>query len=257
MPRSSAHWRSRSRVRTAQLAKCSARVGYVSPRTAKSTTPRQTAVATTADTPTRRTQQERSSQAERALLDAAASLFARRGVDQTSLADIGELAGYSRGLANHHFGTKASLIEQLAKRTQTDFVADVGDDFGDVVAALVEMADNYLATVKRDADTTRAFFVMWGAAIPSEATMRPVFATDDAQFRSGVESLLRLGQENKSVTADLDPKSAAAMLVGMLRGVSAQYLIDPKAFNMSAARRTCEQFIHRNFAPPAKRSRTK
>jgi len=75
--------------------------------------------------PARRTQRERSSQAEQALLDAAATLFALRGVDQTSLADVGELAGYSRGMVNHHFGSKAKLVAELAKRTQAQFVAQL------------------------------------------------------------------------------------------------------------------------------------
>ena len=71
--------------------------------------------AGTPASPVRRTQQERSSQAEKALMDAAAELFARHGVDQTSLADVGQAAGYSRGLVNHHFGTKATLVERLAR----------------------------------------------------------------------------------------------------------------------------------------------
>ena len=49
----------------------------------------------------------------------------------------------------------------------------------------------------------------------------------------------------------------AVMLVGMLRGVGAQYLIDPDAFDMSAARHTCAQFVRRAFAAPRKRVRTK
>src|SRR5580693_854740 len=86
--------------------------------------------------PARRTQQERSSQAEKALMDAATELFARRGVDQTSLADVGEAAGYSRGLVNHHFGTKATLVERLARRAQTDFVTNFDEVGGDAASGI-------------------------------------------------------------------------------------------------------------------------
>jgi hypothetical protein len=53
------------------------------------------------DTP-RRTQEQRRGDAEKALLDSATRLFALYGLEQTSLGEIGEKAGYSRGLANHH-----------------------------------------------------------------------------------------------------------------------------------------------------------
>ena len=52
------------------------------------------------------TQAERRQKSEQALLDAAAALIAERGVEQTSLARIGESAGTSRGLPTHHFGSK-------------------------------------------------------------------------------------------------------------------------------------------------------
>src|SRR5262245_25666186 len=67
---------------------------------------------------TRRTQAERRSQSEGALLDAAAELIAERGVEGTSLASIGERAGVSRGLPTHHFGSKDALVARLARRAQ-------------------------------------------------------------------------------------------------------------------------------------------
>ena len=45
----------------------------------------------------RRTQEERRKQAEEALMNAAIELIAEQGVQQTSFAQIGERAGYSRG----------------------------------------------------------------------------------------------------------------------------------------------------------------
>ncbi|OBG47686.1 hypothetical protein A5669_05050 [Mycolicibacterium fortuitum] len=207
----------------------------------------------------RRTQRERSQHAEEALLDAAATLFARRGVDQTSLADIGELAGYSRGLANHHFGSKATLIEQLAKRFQNQFVErfPLDRDAQDTIEVLTDLVESYFVAISRRSKTARAFFVMWGAAIASDAQLRPVFAADDAQFRAGVETLLRQGQDNGSVDPSVDPSAGALALVGMLRGVMAQYLIDPKTVDLSTTVQTCQQFVRQTFAAPRKTRRAK
>jgi AcrR family transcriptional regulator len=203
----------------------------------------------------RRTQQERASQAEKALMDAAETLFAQRGVDQTSLADVGQAAGYSRGLVNHHFGTKATLVERLARRTQSEFVADHDGLEGDAIDVLVALVESYLRSVQRPGDSARAFFVMWGAALPSEASLRPVFATDDEQFRFGVEAVLHSGKDKRTVAADVDAKAGAVALVGMLRGIAAQHLVDPDAVDISAAITACTDFVRRSFAPQRSRAR--
>jgi AcrR family transcriptional regulator len=52
----------------------------------------------------RLTQAERRARSERSLLDAAEQLFAEKGSHRTSLAEIGERAGYSRGLVGERFG---------------------------------------------------------------------------------------------------------------------------------------------------------
>ena len=211
--------------------------------------------AATPASPARRTQQERSSQAEKALMDAAAELFAQRGVDQTSLADVGRAAGYSRGLVNHHFGTKATLVERLARRTQTDFVANFDEVDGDAIDVLVALIETYFSTLEQGGEAARAFFVMWGAAIPLEATLRPVYATDDARFRFAVEAILRSGQDTKTVAADVDPSGGAVALIGLIRGVSAQYFVDPDAVDLSAAKKACQAFVRRSFAPATRRAK--
>ena len=62
----------------------------------------------------RRTQAERREEAERAILEAATRIVAAKGLDELTLADAGEAAGYSRGLPSHYFGSKAELLSAIA-----------------------------------------------------------------------------------------------------------------------------------------------
>jgi AcrR family transcriptional regulator len=199
--------------------------------------------------PQRRTQEERRNQAEEALLDAAVRLFARRGIDQTSLAEVGEEAGYSRGLVNHHFGSKAALVERLARRTQRDFVASLGRMDGRELDALLQIVDSYLGGVGQNSQQTRAFFVMWGAALPEEAGLRSVFMGEDARFRNGIEALVRSGQDNGTIRSAIDPAGVALVLVGLLRGIAAQFLVSPESVALNGARAACEQFLRRTLTP--------
>lgn len=63
-----------------------------------------------------RTQEERNAIARARLCHAALELFALKGYDSTTLSDIGVRAGYSRGLAQYHFGTKTALAELLLEQ---------------------------------------------------------------------------------------------------------------------------------------------
>lgn len=50
------------------------------------------------------------------LLDAAQHLFGQNGVAHTSMAQVAECAGVTRGAIYHHFGHKQDLIESLMER---------------------------------------------------------------------------------------------------------------------------------------------
>jgi AcrR family transcriptional regulator len=192
--------------------------------------------------PPRRTQEQRRTEAEQSLLDAASRLFARRGVDATSLAELGQEAGYSRGLASHHFGSRAALVERLAERMQRRFVeAATPSDVG--VDALVAVTDTYLDRVESGRQELRAFFVMWGSSFAEESPLRQVFFDGDARFRCGIEDLVRAGQEAGVLRRDADAVAFSVVFVGLLRGVGAQYVVAPNAVDMDAVRRVCADLI--------------
>lgn len=193
----------------------------------------------------RRTQAERREGAERGLLDAAARLFARRGIDNTSLAEIGEEAGYSRGLVNHHFGSKATLVERLAARAQRAFLETFHPrSCADEVHALFAIVDDYLDRVAEGTAGSHAFFVMWGAAFPEDSALREIFTADDRRFRKGVEALVRAGQKARSIHAKVDPKGFAVAFVALMRGIGAQFCVDPTGVDLAASRKAAVAFIH-------------
>lgn len=56
---------------------------------------------------------------KKAILDAAEGLFAEKGYEATSLQDICDLAGVTRGLPNYFFGSKETLYRFVLERTMT------------------------------------------------------------------------------------------------------------------------------------------
>jgi AcrR family transcriptional regulator len=198
----------------------------------------------------RRTQTERRQAAERALLAAAARLFARRGIETTSLAEIGDEAGYSRGLVNHRFGSKAALVERLAELTQATFAHGLGRPApGQEADALLALVSAYLDRIAQPEAESRAFFVMWGAAFPEDSLLRPVFIAGDRRFRDGVEALVRAGQSSGSIDGAVDPWGFALAFVALLRGIGAQAVVDPPVLDTAGAKAAAVSFIQAALTP--------
>jgi AcrR family transcriptional regulator len=59
----------------------------------------------------------------RALLDAAAKLFAERGFDRTTVRDIAREAGANQSLLFRYFGSKDALFEEVVARTGREQIA--------------------------------------------------------------------------------------------------------------------------------------
>ena len=70
----------------------------------------------------RRKQAERTALSDRKLTEAAIRLLVERGVQGTTLQAVGELAGYSRGLATHRFGSKGGLFANVLEVASRDWL---------------------------------------------------------------------------------------------------------------------------------------
>ncbi len=68
------------------------------------------------------TQSERRETTRGAIVSAATQLFAERGFDQTSIADILDLAGISRGALYHHFAAKEDVFAAVFMMTSAEAI---------------------------------------------------------------------------------------------------------------------------------------
>jgi len=66
----------------------------------------------------------------RAILDAAERLFAARGFEATSLAEVGEASGLSRGTPSYFFGSKEELYRAVLERLAAERTAALEPAFG-------------------------------------------------------------------------------------------------------------------------------
>lgn len=166
---------------------------------------------------TRRTQAERRAETTRRVLEAAASLVAAHGSRAVSLAAVGEAAGYSRGIVNHHFGTKTRLLEELIRYTQQfDLPADAPTGLG----RLTQFVEAYLGGMHERSPRSEAFLRMWTESAGFEPSLAALFAERDASFRDHLAQQVRSGREDGSIGRSVDPDLTAVAIIGLLRGTA-------------------------------------
>jgi hypothetical protein len=69
------------------------------------------------------------------------------------------------------------------------------------------------------------------------------------RFRSDIERILRAGMEAGTVRRDIDPEAQAALLMGTLRGLAFQWLLDPDGFPLAAAYDEEKKNLRRLLSP--------
>ncbi|ADJ45866.1 TetR family transcriptional regulator [Amycolatopsis mediterranei S699] len=197
--------------------------------------------------PARRTQQERRDQAEAALLTAAAELVVEQGVRSLTLARVGERAGYSRGIVTHHFGGKQALVERLARATQAGFVPGL-EDLPPGLDRLLRLIDGYLGELGRIGVFNQAFLLLWAEAA-TQPDLAPVFRERDAAFRADLREDVEAGIADGSIDPDISPGEVAIAVVGQLRGIALQRLLDPGSADTEALRRSVTGQWRRALTP--------
>jgi AcrR family transcriptional regulator len=198
----------------------------------------------------RRTQAERRARSEQSLLDAAEQLIAEKGSSRTTLAEIGARAGYSRGLVNQRFGSKHDLVSRLTRRIQEGFrdgalLPALEGRTG--LDALLAVVDAYLGGIDHSRGTGRAFYVLMAESIGPVPEIRETFATANREFRAYVERGIKDGIEAGDIRPDIDLAAEAGMIVGALRGIALQWLVDPDGVDLRATRRELRQTLERSL----------
>ncbi len=186
--------------------------------------------------PPRRSHAQRREESERRMLDAALAMVAQRGTVRMTLAQVGQAAGYSRGLPAHRFGSKAGLVHALA--------GYIGERFGEQrargqqpapgLAAILGNIHFYFSRRGGAWTATRALMVMMSevcmappatAAAPGDS-LRTEVAAYNRSALAWFEQHIRSGIAQGDIAAGTDPALTAVILLGAMRGVMQQWLVD-------------------------------
>jgi len=187
----------------------------------------------------RRTQAERRAESERLILEAAIRTIGQKGSAQTTLAEVGIAAGYSRGLPAHVFGSKDNLILKAAQSVMamppSHSLFAVKTTGG--IAGMLQTVERWFLITKDRPDEIRGLLVLWSEGMPGNAASRSpelhsFLQTLDEAARLHFREFLRDAMTRGELRPDIDIDTQATLILGAIRGILWQWIIMPDAFDL-------------------------
>jgi len=211
-----------------------------------SSTPQETVSGSPAST-----QAKRTAISDRAMIDAAIDLLLEHGTERTTLAAIGERAGYSRGLATYRFGSKAGLYDAVCKSISMRWLdylkAGVGEKTG--IAAMGAAIDALFRFGAESPRELRVLQILYCAAASPKSEYRQTSVGIHQRQQDDVAEWVRAGQRDGSIRADADAKSVAAQYIAYTSGMTYLWLISPGSIDFHKANEDMKEHLQRSLAP--------
>lgn len=196
--------------------------------------------------PQRLTREQSKDQTRERLLNAAQTIFLKKGYVAASVEDIAAAAGYTRGAFYSNFRGKADLLVELLERDHASMQAELQEifDSGGTREQMESTALAYYSRLHRDDRR----FLLW-----VEAKLQ---AARDAKFRARFNQFLQEQREQmteyirqfaeRAVTPLLLPAETLALgLMSLCDGVQSYLTADPQHVSAGAAEAVLAGFFAR------------
>jgi len=205
----------------------------------------------------RRTQAERTALSDARMLEVAVGLIGRLGTAGTTLKEVGEGAGYSRGLAGYRFGSKEGLFGFVVKAVGEQWLRELTmvtrDRVG--VAAIDAALDAHARFIAEAPEHVRAFYVLWFESIGPRSSVKSVIERVHERRRRDVLDWIASGMAAGEIDPAVDAEALADHFCGAIVGIVYQWLIQPAARErIDVMHETLKQTMREQLPPPRRRS---
>ena len=194
---------------------------------------------------------------KKSIIEASMRLFARRGYHGTSVAQIAEATGLTKGALYWYFKGKEDLF-----LTVLDCIKD---DWQKTIMSRVEASEGVTEKLEQLFDATSEMvaasenpysmhlFLVAAGAQPEMREFEDAIKTAYAGYVKTVADTIRQGQEDGEVKRDVDAESAAVGIIGCLEGIVLQSRLHSPATIAAAIAEMKRHFIRSLCATTAMR----
>jgi AcrR family transcriptional regulator len=172
--------------------------------------------------------QKRSEETRARILQMASDLFARNGYDATGVAEICQSAGVSKGAFYHHFPTKQQVFVALLE----DWLSGVDNQMqilmtqaADVPQGMVAMTSLTREIFEKASGQLPMFLEFWRESSHNSLVWNATIAPY-RRYTDVFASVIERGVQEGSLR-DVNPRSAARVVVALALGLILQGVMDP------------------------------
>ncbi|KHK57374.1 TetR family transcriptional regulator [Ralstonia sp. A12] len=175
------------------------------------------------------------------ILDAAEDVFYARGVARTSLSDIAQAAGVTRGAIYWHFRNKADVFAAMCERVKLPMetmCSPPGVEANDPLGELRTVGNFLLRQLVEDAHWRKVFEIMFNKCEFVEDTS-PILKRQQESFEEGMarlSSIIEQATRRGQLPADLDIPLAVAQFHASFNGIMGDFLFYPDASALASKR---------------------
>lgn len=180
----------------------------------------------------RRTQAERTEISDQRMFEATVRLVTERGPAGTSLTDVGVMAGYSRGLASHRFGSKDSLFNFVVLRLGEMWLAKLKEVTHKKtgLAAMAQAIDQHYQFCVDAPDYVRTLYTLWFESLNADSELsQTIKGIHLRRFQDVVNWILL--DEKISDVVKREADTIAAQFSASIIGIVYYWLANPEKIN--------------------------
>jgi TetR/AcrR family acrAB operon transcriptional repressor len=165
------------------------------------------------------------------ILKSALQVFLKNGYSRTSLTDIAENAGYTRGAVYWHFKDKSEILEKLISKFHLRFStlqSEILESSLDPLDKVKGMIGINLPLLYNNREFRDFIELTWfKTEIDQHKGLLEGKTAITEAFNNTVTHLLREAQMDGSLKEDVDPEIAALTLTSIINGIYRGYFILP------------------------------
>ena len=177
------------------------------------------------------------------IVDEALAVFSRTGFRSGSLREIAKRVGLTPAGLMHHFADKEELFTEVLRQRDETVRRSAGDP---AEHTIIQQAEKVVAHNQTTRGLTSLYVIVSAEATDADHPAHAEFAERYRMQAEHAAALLRTGQADGEVRADLDPDRAARLISAVMDGIQQQWLMD-ETVDMTAL---FTEFVRGYLLPP-------
>ncbi|HEY1967672.1 MAG TPA: TetR/AcrR family transcriptional regulator [Pseudonocardia sp.] len=181
------------------------------------------------------------------MITATIELIAEKGFANTTTADIGERAGYSRSMIQFRYGTKEALLESVLRAEYETRLLDAEPATGTGLEQLLNQVDRLRDEAITNPDLMRGFYALCFESIGPVPSLRTWISDWLGRYEATTANAIKTGIADGSIRPDIDPHHEAEAFIASGLGYAFRWMATAEAIDYPALLQQWQSQLHEHL----------